>query len=224
MDFLMLSWVLTIVVPILALIITQMDSLSTPLRPRTKKKILILDLDETLVHSTTTANLFQHNFRLTVRSNDKDWSLFVIKRPHVEYFLKEVSKWYELVVFTAGVQDYADPLVDNLDKDSLISSRLFRDTCTRVNRKFYIKDLDRVGFNLADTIILDNSPISYLSNPRNAVPIVDWIGSNNDDIELLYLLPLLYCLTSLDDVRSILGLRMSDSDEGRSALGMRMMF
>jgi len=57
----------------------------------------VLDLDETLIHY--------------VDSSDGQDSFFLI-RPFCEEFLKEMAQYYEIVIFTAGVQEYADWVVD----------------------------------------------------------------------------------------------------------------
>ena len=72
-----------------------------------------------------------------------------------------MHRFYELVVFTASLSKYADPLVDILDPHGLCAYKLFREHCTFVNNAF-VKDLSRVGRSLKDTIIVDNSPVAYL--------------------------------------------------------------
>lgn len=67
---------------------------------------------------------------------------------------------YEIVIYTASLSKYADPLLDWLDPGSLCSHRLFREDCTFYNGIF-VKDLSRLARNLKDTIIIDNSPASY---------------------------------------------------------------
>ena len=42
-------------------------------------------------------------------------------------FLAELSKYYEIVVFTAGVQEYADWVIDQIDKPGRIQHRLYRE-------------------------------------------------------------------------------------------------
>ena len=82
-------------------------------------------------------------------------------RPGVDQFLKKMHKHYELVIFTASLSKYADPLVDILDPGRLCSYKLFREHCTYVNSAF-VKDLTRLGRNMQDVIILDNSPVAFM--------------------------------------------------------------
>jgi len=48
-------------------------------------------------------------------------TVFVYKRPYLDHFLDRVSKWYDLTVFTAGVEAYASPILDFLDRGRGIS-------------------------------------------------------------------------------------------------------
>ena len=103
------------------------------------KKTLILDLDETLVHSSFTP--FEKNdIVLNVDFEGVMYNIYVLVRPDAELFIKTVSKFFELVIFTASISKYASPLLDILDKEKNIKHRLYRDQCTFING-IYIKDL-----------------------------------------------------------------------------------
>ena len=87
---------------------------------------------------------------------------YVHKRPHCDEFLRKVYKWYNLVVFTASVQEYADPVIDWLEQErKCFSRRYYRQHCTFRNGA-YIKDLSSVEPDLSKVMILDNSPLSYI--------------------------------------------------------------
>ncbi|RHZ50677.1 hypothetical protein Glove_493g47 [Diversispora epigaea] len=152
-----------------------------------KKKILVLDLDETLVHATKGGMYGGQQITLTggyVRHK------YVAKRPHVDYFLHVVSEWYTLVTFTAGISEYSDNVVNLLDPDNkLIAKRFARESCTMQGKR-YLKDLKIVDSDLSNIFILDNNPISYALNKENGIPIKDWI-SDPTDTALLDLLPFL---------------------------------
>ena len=68
-----------------------------------------------------------------------------------------MSRFYELVIFTASLSKYADPLMDRLDPDKHCVARLFREHCTFVNGVF-AKDMTLLNRDLKDVIIVDNSP------------------------------------------------------------------
>ena len=73
---------------------------------------------------------------------------------------------YELCVFTAGEQDYADAILNYIDPNrSLIKHRLYRQHCVKPDNGVYVKDLSIIADrNLKDVIIVDNSIISFAFN------------------------------------------------------------
>ena len=103
------------------------------------KKTLILDLDETLVHSTTTYSE-KSDIILNIDLDGMLYNIYVSIRPGAEDFIKIISKYYEIITFTASIQKYASPLLDILDKDKNIKIRLYREHCTFLNG-IYIKEL-----------------------------------------------------------------------------------
>ncbi|EGC29663.1 hypothetical protein DICPUDRAFT_95899 [Dictyostelium purpureum] len=171
------------------------------------RKTLILDLDETLVHSTMKP-VSHHHLTVNVLIESSYCTFYVIKRPHVDYFIQKVSQWYDVVIFTASMQQYADPLLDQLDVNKVFKKRLFRDSCLEKDGN-YIKDLSMINQDLTSTIIIDNSPIAYSNNLENALPIDNWMGDmESNDTSLLNLLPFLEIIRNVTDVRSILSLRL----------------
>lgn len=92
------------------------------------RKCLILDLDETLVHSSFKI-LNQADFTIPVEIEGQYHNVYVIKRPGVDQFMKRVGELYEVVVFTASVSKYGDPLLDQLDIHHVVHHRLFRESC-----------------------------------------------------------------------------------------------
>ena len=167
-----------------------------------KRKTLFLDLDETLVHSNFKTFYSKEDIVFDMLYDGKKHTIHVLKRPYVDEFLDKVSNLFELVIFTASISDYANPLLNKLDPNRRISYRLFREHCTSSGNLF-IKDLRKVGRNLKDVIIIDNNPISYLYNKDNGIPISTWHSFQNDK-ELIKLIPLLELLSKCDDVRTII--------------------
>jgi RNA polymerase II subunit A small phosphatase-like protein len=147
-------------------------------------------------------------------------NVYVIKRPGVDQFMKRVGELYEVVVFTASVSKvsgalplsdlcpdnpkYGDPLLDQLDIHHVVHHRLFRESCYN-HQGNYVKDLSQVGRDLRETIIIDNSPTSYIFHPQHAVPISSWFSDAHDN-ELLDLIPVLEDLagTQVRDVSLVL--------------------
>lgn len=145
---------------------TTRSSTPTPSMKRTpfhQPKTLVLDLDETLIHSTsrpyppssspsnsspfsifkltstlrslpfpsfrgTTSNKAPSHYMVEVVLGGKSTLYHVSKRPFVDFFLRTVSGWYTLVIFTASMKEYADPVIDWLDAGrGILAQRLFRD-------------------------------------------------------------------------------------------------
>jgi len=83
-------------------------------------------------------------------------------RPYVAQFLDKMADFYDIVVFTAGMQDYADWALQHIGKSqNKINHRLYRHHALPC-REFYIKDLSMLGRDLAKTIIVDNISESFL--------------------------------------------------------------
>ncbi|KAI5807674.1 HAD-like domain-containing protein [Peziza echinospora] len=171
------------------------------------KKCLVLDLDETLVHSSFKL-IHQADFTIPVEIEGSYHNVYVIKRPGVDQFMKRVGELYEVVVFTASVSKYGDPLLDQLDINGVVHHRLFRESCHN-HQGNYVKDLSQLGRDLKDTIIIDNSPTSYIFHPQHAVPISSWFSDAHDN-ELLDLIPVLEDLSGsgVRDVSMVLDVAM----------------
>ncbi|XP_076365232.1 CTD nuclear envelope phosphatase 1A-like isoform X2 [Tachypleus tridentatus] len=175
-----------------------------------KRKIMVLDLDETLIHSQhdgVIRNMVKPgtppDFVLKVTIDRHPVRFFVHKRPHVDYFLDIVSQWYELVVFTASMEIYGAAVADKLDNNrGILRKRYYRQHCT-VEYGSYTKELLAITEDLSNIFILDNSPGAYRAYPDNAIPIRSWF-SDPTDIALLNLLPILDALRFTSDVRSVL--------------------
>ena len=142
------------------------------------KKTLVLDLDETLVHSSFIP-FEKSDIILKIDFENVLYNIHVLIRPEAENFIIEMSKYFEIVIFTASLSKYASPLLDILDKEGNCSFRLFRDHCTFVNGIF-IKDLKRLNRNLKDVIIVDNSPFAYIFDSNNGLPIKSWFNDKKD--------------------------------------------
>ena len=169
-----------------------------PIGSESGKPCLVLDLDETLVHSSFKP-VPNADYIIPVEIDPGTLTdVYVLKRPFVDYFMETMGKHYEIVVFTASLAKYADPLLDLLDVHNVIRWRLFRESCYPFQGN-YVKDLTSLGRPLARTIILDNSPHSYAFQPMNALPISSFIDDPTDT-DLLDATPLLVDLATVADV------------------------
>jgi len=115
---------------------------------RKKRLTLVLDLDQTLA-CTVAAAAYHRSLAASsarkgagaLRAPDGSFDVrrpdgrgepttyLVWRRPHLDLFLREVARWFRVVVFTAGRKEYADPLCDFLDPHCVIRRRLYRGSC-----------------------------------------------------------------------------------------------
>ena len=168
------------------------------------RKTLVLDLDETLVHSSLTP--VENPDFVVNYPGDPDSSIYVQVRPGCGEFLHEMAKKYELVLFTASVPEYAEPLLQTIDPNGLIEHKLFRQHCVLSSQDgydMYVKDLARLDRNLDELIIVDNSPYAYALQPDNAIPVTSWYD-HPADRELLAITPVLEKLTYAPKVTEII--------------------
>jgi len=163
---------------------------------------LVLDLDETLVHCTTT-EMDEYDVMFPVELNGQQFQVSGRYRPYCAEFLEKVSEMFEVIIFTASQKVYADTLLDLMDPThKLISHRLFRDECVTVYGN-YLKDLSVLGRDLSQTIIIDNSIYAFGYQLENGIPITSWYSDKNDR-ELLCVLEFLESLVGTNDVRPYL--------------------
>jgi len=165
------------------------------------KKCIVIDLDETLVHSSFKP-ISNADFIVPVEIDNVIHQVYVLKRPYVDEFLCRMGELFECVLFTASLAKYADPVADLLDKWDVFRSRLFRESCV-FHKGNYVKDLSKLGRELHQIIIVDNSPASYIFHPENAVPCSSWFDDMNDR-ELLDLIPFFENISKVDSVYRIL--------------------
>lgn len=164
------------------------------------KNCLVLDLDETLVHSSFRA-VAGADFVIPVQIEDTVHYVYVAKRPGVDEFLIEMAKHYEIILYTASLNKYADPLLDLLDPHRTIRTRLFRESCVYYEGN-YVKDLSLLNRDLSTTIIVDNSPSSYIFHPENAIDCSSFIDDPRD-VELHQIGSFLTGVKNVRDVRSV---------------------
>lgn len=156
-----------------------------PLAPGDGKKLtLVLDLDETLIHFNEEEDYFSI-------------------RPGCTEFLQELKEEFELCIFTASIQDYADWVIDSIDPEGWVKHRLYRHHCliqeTEDEGRMYIKDLGYLGRELSKTIIIDNLLESFLNNQENGILVKSWYDEQ-DDTELPVLVDFLKSIAAIPDV------------------------
>ena len=174
------------------------------------KKTLILDLDETLIHSDLDLEYKNHIITLFFDSEEegeeeKNIPIPLILRPKLFDFLNYVKDKYELIIFTASQKNYADKIIDYIEKDQkYFSLRLYREHCIFIKPGLYIKDL-RIFKNrdLKNIILIDNSIFSFAHQLNNGILVTSFYN-DEDDCFLINLKDyLMYCIENCDDVRII---------------------
>jgi len=162
---------------------------------------LVLDLDETLVHCTVEA-VDDADLTFPVEFHGMTYQVYVRLRPHLNTFLEAIADKFEVIVFTASQQVYADALLNLIDPEKkYIKHRMFRESCLSVEGNF-LKDLNVLGRDLKKSVLVDNSPHAFGYQVDNGIPIESWFDDQNDT-ELLKLERFLRTLHGVKDVRTV---------------------
>ena len=162
-----------------------------------KTYTLVLDLDETLIHFKANPN------------NEESGTIRI--RPYLHQFLDSIKKYYELVVFTAATQEYADPIINALEQNKkYFDYRLYRIHTIIIDNDF-VKDLSKLGRDLSRIIIVDNMEQNYKLQKNNGITIRPFWGKDNEDSALFDLLEILLKIAEKNlDVR--IGLKLFKED------------
>ena len=162
-----------------------------------KEYTLVLDLDETLIHFKPNPN------------NEESGTIKI--RPYLMEFLEKIKNYYELVVFTAATQEYADPIINALDpSNKYFDYRLYRKHTIIIDNDF-VKDLSKLGRDMSKIIIVDNMEQNYKLQKNNGITIRPFWGKDNEDTALSDLLEILIKIAERKlDVR--MGLKLFKED------------
>ncbi|PAA64421.1 hypothetical protein BOX15_Mlig016174g3 [Macrostomum lignano] len=181
---------------------TRPQDLLGPRDPAMADRICaVIDLDETLVHSSF-KYVQDPDFAIGVEIEGFVHQVYVLKRPYADEFLRRMGELFECVLFTASLAKYADPVSDHLDKWGALKYRLFREACV-FHCDNYVKDLSLLGRPVDRCVIIDNSPASYMLNKENAIQVKTWLGDRSDT-ELRDLLPYMEELAKAQSVSTYL--------------------
>ena len=189
------------------------------------EKILVIDLDETLIH-TSFNKIPNPDFKIILDStifskkNSKNKNIelkkvveaYICIRPGVDEFLSQLSKHYSLYVYSASSKQYLNNIIKNIDKNNIIEKCYCREDCIiyventeedfdKPNNKYnYVKDLKKINKDLRNIVFVDNNIMSFKLQEKNGIPIKSWYN-DYDDIELYKLIPILKNLAGFYDVR-----------------------
>ena len=175
------------------------------------KKVVLLDLDETLIHGDFQEeylNDIDHPYdkiiKFTSLDEQEEVSVGIFIRNGVQKFLEEISKIFDIGIFTASSKDYADAVINYLDPNNeFIKFRLYRNSCIKVNN-ISIKDLRIIGVDLKNIVLIDNNMYSFANQLGNGILINSFYYDKNDyDLFSVMSYLLTYIAPTDDDVRKI---------------------
>lgn len=155
---------------------------------------IVLDLDLTLIES-------DYIWKPRLKNVDSFPILdeyFVYVRPGARQFIKDLQKYFNVGVWTAAGDEYADAIVDELFEEQPAFVWTSKN-CMTVAGSFtgkryssrnngvttYRKPLRFLNFGGKVTInrclVVDDNPVTYSENERNAVPIRGWTKTRRHD-------------------------------------------
>ena len=199
-----------VVFPTLEEIKNKTVNLRTDKSTRLSDKTLLLDLDDTLIHTInpkfdySLINIDHSSAKIIFYKDPETSSLHSIKvviRPYATELLQQLSKYYEIVIFTAAQKCYADPILDLLDPENeYISRRLYRESCIEKNDRFF-KDL-RIFANrdISKLIIVDNTITCFGNHLNNGIHVPSYLGQIGD-VCLKYITELLKEISKCENVQ-----------------------
>lgn len=166
------------------------------------KKLLILDLDETLIHASEK--------KLDIEADFFYNGYFVHKRPFLDEFITEVSTHFEVAIWSSADDLYVNEIVQALGVSCNFTVVWGNSRCTP--KRDYTDDaivyekklekLKRKNFSIHQMIIVDDSPEKCRNNFGNAIYIKPFTGDQSDN-ELLYLKEYLFSIKEVENIRSL---------------------
>lgn len=168
-----------------------------PPEPIPGKKTLILDLDDTLIHASYDKPARGVQYFLIKQD------IYVWIRPGLKEFLDFCNKKFDLFIFTASPQDYADQIINKIAPFITFDHRLYRDSCYP-DHGFLRKDITILKRKPEDVILVDDNLNVYLANRENSLPIDAWKGAPNDKVLNSIVIPVLKKCLRKKDVRNVL--------------------
>ena len=144
--------------------------------------LLVLDLDETLVHAN----------RMALRPGyvAKVGAYYLYLRPGLSAFLHELSAFYQLAIWSSASADYVTALLPHFwPQDLSLTFCWTREHCSpkydpHMDTTVYekrLKKLKNKGFTLEQTLIVDNTPEKVRQNYGNAIYIPSYEAQVKDD-------------------------------------------
>jgi len=165
--------------------------------------LVILDLDETLIHSVESLIDRPPDF------NCGPYSVYM--RPGLTDFLSRLRERFRIAIWTSSSRDYADCIVCHTFPASYPLEFMWcRERCTLrldddTRKPYWLKNLRKVkrgGHDLSRVVCVDDSPEKHSLNYGNLVRVRAYLGEAEDN-ELPRLLQYLEVLDKAPDVRRV---------------------
>lgn len=146
------------------------------------KKLLILDLDETLVHATVEPLNYACDFLFS--------KYHIYKRPHLSVFLDFCKEHYEVAIWTASSEVYADAVTKELFSENYplkfvwSVKRCVQKEDPITNGYLYIKDLRKArkfGYDVEDILMVDDTAQKVKRQPRSHMHVEPFEGRRDDE-------------------------------------------
>lgn len=208
-----------------------------PMLPQDHGKMtVVLDMDETLIHSIFMKDIahnipgFPKNGNISIHTTNEPMVIWKLKqqadmildiyggvvvflRPGVHRFLYKLSEICEIVLWTAAEQEYADEILNCLDPHGELipmCNRLYRNHTVEGRNKERLKDLRLLGRDMKRTMLIDNSLVAVQAAPNNTLLVEDFFGDPNDE-QLESIWDFVSACDDLSDIRPALKMSLKAS-------------
>ena len=172
------------------------------------KKLLLLDLDETLIHAeypVVEENILKYDTIIRFKDENDYNEIGIYLRNGVRQFLSLLNNLFNIAIFTASDKDYANAIIRYIDPNKeIIKFCLYRNNCINLNDLICIKDLRIIdNIDLKRTVLIDNNLYSFTNQLNNGILINSFYGEKND-VELWNVFNyLLEFILPAEDVRKV---------------------
>lgn len=118
--------------------------------------------------------------------------------------MEDLAKRYEIIIYTASDPDYADFVIDFLEKKvgKTFSYRLYEQQCINIKDRLMFKCLNifSKGRKSKNIVMVDNMVQNFALFLTNGIPIKAYTGDKKDE-ELVYLAKHLRILAQEDSIQ-----------------------
>ena len=179
-----------------------------------RHKLIILDLDETLIHATESPQYNHWDFEIGHYK--------VFKRPFLDGFLEELKDYFRVAVWSSASDDYVRMIVENIFKQDYplefvwgrskctqqfdhqsIDDLGYSDYSNHLNYSKILKKVKRRGYaRIEEILIIDDTPRKSRYNYGNAIYPEEFHGQQDDD-ELKNLLQYLIQIKDVPNFREL---------------------